>query len=272
MTNQEKNKLLVDEQEVRKFSREFLAPYGKTRLFHCMARNKYAGGELSHTSLTLQNSILGFDNLERGEEDLIREIRKAEVLVEAGIYKDRRAKGNIPIEWMVAYMSAFPLDEDDASDAFIAHVMEKRQQHRRAIVNGTIDDATTPAVSRIMSQMKTSLHNSPCRKSRMQKLDIDTKNPELLAQLQSAMVGAKIIIVVETRGGFHIVVERGGPAMQTLWKFASAANANVKKEDQWITLEKGSPMIAIPGTNQGGFTVRIATEEWVEALQSKAPA
>ena len=187
------------------------------------------------------------------------------------MYQDPKTSATIDIEWMVAYITAYPLDEDDACDTFTAHVLERRRQHRHAVVKQNVDPSA-PAMSGMIKQIQTALHQSPCRQHRMLKLDVDTKDPELLEQLYLALVGIKLVLAAETHGGYHVVIERG-PACQSLWKFARSTNAGVNVADQWITIEDNSgPMIAIPGTNQGGFTVRLVTEQWVESLRRAAAA
>ena len=76
------------------------------------------------------------------------------------------------------------------------------------------------------------------------------------------------MVVAETRGGFHVVLERG-KSCQTLWKFAQKAHVNIPKQEHWITIEDGDgPMFAVPGTNQGGFTVKLIREEWRKAIDN----
>jgi len=262
--------LLADEDEARKFARTFLLPYGKPRLFQCVARKKYTNGgtQLGRGQYILEQRILDFDDEERAEERFIRELRKAEVLAQAGMYTDEK-NAPIQIDWMVAYITAYPLDEDDATDAFIAHVLERRKDRRQALRNNKMD-ASQPIMSKPMKAMQTFLHKSPCRMERLLKLDIDTKDPALLHQLYTAMHEAVVVVAAETRGGYHVVIERG-KCCQGLWKFARDINTQIEKAYQWITIEDGTgPMFAIPGTNQGGFTVRLATEQWREALQTAA--
>ena len=128
---------------------------------------------------------------------------------------------------------------------------------------------TPPIVSRTIGHMQTFLHQNPCRQHRMLKLDVDTKDPELLGNLYRSMADCDIKVAVETRGGYHVVVTRG-PSCQELWKFAMSINnvATMASANQWITIEDNNgPMIAIPGTKQGGFTVRDATTHWQEAVR-----
>lgn len=104
----------------------------------------------------------------------------------------------------------------------------------------------------------------------MLKLDVDTKDPTLIKQLQKSINSAVIVMAAETRGGYHVVVEKG-PWCRSLYDFARAVNDGVPKEDQWITIENNrGPMYAIPGTSQGGFEVKIRTEMWQQAVHHSA--
>lgn len=287
------NSLLVNEEDAREFCRAFLLPYRKPRLLEYVARNKYApttttttiaGGEkqqrLSKSSKILDRKILSFDD-DRGEDNFIPELRKLEVLAAAGMFTDRKSDAPIPIEWTVVYVTAYPLDEDDASDAFISHVVERRQEARRgsakqqqrqqekSLTTARAVAVAAPVISRTIGLMQTFLHQSPCRQHRMLKLDVDTKEPSLLGNLYRSMADCVIEVALETRGGYHVIVKRG-PSCQKLWKFAACINnvATMALADQWITIEDNNgPMIAIPGTNQGGFTVRNVTTQWQEAVR-----
>jgi len=268
--------LLVDENETRRFVRDFLLPFQKARLFQCLARNKYVDDrKLGRSQYILERHILDFggDAPIKAEDRFVRELRKCEALAAAGMYTD---ENNVPLQkaWMVAYITAYPLDEDDACDAFMTHVLERRKARRRQVANKQQNnktvDVTEPVMRKIMSSLQTFLHQNPCRTHRLLKLDVDTKDPVLLRQLYSAMHEATVVVAAETRGGYHVVIERGR-CCQSLWKFARDVNATVAHQDQWITIEDGNgPLLAIPGTNQGGFTVRLATEEWKEALSKAA--
>ena len=277
-TKETKVRLLADENEARKFAREFLIPYKKARIFQCMVRDKYATDRaLGRKHYLFERKVINFggNDASRIEHSFIRQLRKCDVLAEAGFYTD---ENDVPFrnEWMVAYITANPLDEDDASDAFITHVLkcQKEDRYRRqrqakkrdAKESNTEKQEDEPVMKKITSTLETMLHRSPCRINRFLKLDIDTKDPNLLDQLYSAMQDATIVVAAQTRGGYHVILERG-QFCQNLWKFARGVNATLAHEDQWITIEDGNgPLFAIPGTNQGGFTVRVVTDEWKAAL------
>ncbi len=266
-----KRSLLVDEEAARRFCRCYLLPYRRPRILQCVARKKYSEGSMKMGNVIFERVVLRFDREQESEDTFIRELAKMDVLADAGFYvepsKDTQlAPTTIKPKWMVPYITAFCLDEDDAADAFVTNVMERRRDQRKALEKQKPADAVLP-ISNIMSKMQTLLHQHPYEEHRWLKLDIDTKDPELIQQLQETLKGGNIVVAVESRGGYHVVLEKG-PCCRSLYKFATAVNEGVPKEDQWITIENNKgPLLAIPGTNQGGFVVQCATEMWKQGVK-----
>lgn len=261
-------RLLVDEDAARHFCREFLLPYPQCpRLLQCVARKKYAKDDPQQEwhgpgLILLERTILYFDQGQASEDAFVRALRKIQVLADAGLYTNPRCPEQvIPASWMVVYITAYPLDEDDAADALVNKVLTARQTQRRAQANGK--DYTSAGLAHLVSKVETLLHQHPSRAQRWLKLDIDTKEAALLEQLYSALgQHARLVRVVQTRGGFHVVLEKG-PCCQTLYALAKRVNAGVPQPEQWLTIENNDgPMLAIPGTSQGGFSVQDVTEEW----------
>jgi hypothetical protein len=272
-------RLVVDESEAREFCRSFLLPFRMPRHLQLMARNKYCTQEqdrfkMSEGSIILERKIMYFDatSSTRAEDDFIREMQKFELLARAGFYKNPKTGQTLHLSCMVIYITAYPLDEDDACDAFMTKIIQQRKEYRRSwfhrletnIPQSPPKKVVVHSHPHLMSQLQTCLHQSPCKRHRMLKLDIDTKHPDLLRQLFQTMRegGNTVLMAIETRGGYHVVLERG-PSCQNIWKFAQTINDGVRKQDQWITIEDNSgPMIVIPGTRQGGFPCRIVTDFW----------
>ena len=265
------NTLLVDEAAAREFCRTFLLPYPACpRLLQCVARKKYAKGDddvqwHGPGLIILERNILYFDQGQVSEDDFIRQLRKIEVIADAGLYTNpRQPEQVLSLDWVVVYITAYPLDEDEAADAFVFKVLATRQDQRRAHAKDKHHDGMT----HIVSKVQTLLHQHPCKKWRWLKLDVDTKDPALIAQLQNVLQGASIVMAAETRGGYHVVLEKG-PHCQELYALERRVNEEVRNEEQWITIENNrGPMLAIPGTNQGGFAVKSATEIWRLGVQS----
>ncbi len=265
-----KRSLLVDEEAARQFRRSYLIPYRKPRILQCVGRKKYSEGFMKTGTVICERTVLRFDGEQESEDAFIRELVKMDILANAGFFVEpskckKLAPTSIKPEWMVPYVTAFCLDEDDAADAFVANVMETRRDQRKALEKQKLA-SSAPSMVNVMSKMQTLLHQHPHKEHRWLKLDVDTKDVELIKQLQEILKGASIIVAVESRGGYHVVLEKG-PCCQSLYKFAIVVNRGVQKEDQWITIENTTgPLLAIPGTNQGGFVVRCATEMWKQGI------
>lgn len=257
--------LLVDEEEARQFCRSFLQPYKRPRILQCIARKKYSNGAMKMDNVILERTVLRFDRGQESEDKFIRELKKMEILADAGIYvepsKGASAETTIRPKWIVPYITAFCSDEDDAADAFVTKVMETRKDQRKALEKQKPAD-TAPTMSNVIGKMQSLLRQNPCKEHRWLKLDVDTKDLELLQQLQESLKGANIIFAAESRGGSHVILEKG-PCCQSLYKFVRTVNEGVPKEEQLITIENNSgPLLVIPGTKQGGFVVRCTTEMW----------
>jgi hypothetical protein len=266
-TSNERQSILVDEGEARKFCQEYLMLSRKPRLAKVMARNKYAPDQkLSSGTQSHESMILSFES-EDSEDRFVRFLRRVDILARADFYRDPKdTHFVIDPAWMVVYITAYPLDEEDATDVFMEKIAERRRHFRKAVTNKS---ANPVPVSRVTSLLESALRQSPCREHRLLKLDVDTKDPELLQDLYRALAGCTVVVAAETRGGYHVVIERG-PSCQGLHKFVKTVQAGVRDvQDHWITIENGSgPMLAVPGTNQGGFTVRLVTEQWRHAVAS----
>lgn len=263
-----KSSILVDEVEARKFCQDYLLRSRKPRLINVVARNKYAPvKKLTSGTQIHEREILSFDG-ENAEDRFIHFLRRVDILALADFYHDPKDPTCvIDPDWMAVYITAYPLDEEDAADVFLEKIIDRRKSFRKAVTNGRV---RLPTISRVTSLLETALHQSPCREFRLLKIDVDTKDTKLLQDLYRALAGTTVVVAAETRGGYHVVLERG-PSCQGLHRFvkhAFAAQTGVGDvQEPWITIESSSgPMFAVPGTNQGGFTVRLVTEQWRRAV------
>lgn len=264
--------LLVNEEAARHFCRKFLLPYKRPRIMQCIARKKYSDNSMKMGNIILERIFLRFDQGQQSEDAFIRELLKMSILADAGMYiepsKPNEASKTTTIkqEWMVPYITVFCLDEDDAADGFVAKVIEVRKSQRKALEKQKEADKA-PCMSNVMSKMTTLLHQHPYREHRWLKLDVDTKDLELIQKLQESLKGATVLFAAESRGGYHVVLEKG-QFCQSLYKFERAVNKGVPKEDHWISIENNNgALLAIPGTNQGGFVVQCRTEMWKEGVK-----
>lgn len=270
-----KRVLVYDEEQVRNFVKDFLLldKVGRPRIIHLQARNKYANGQLSANAICAERKIVDFDDRTDDEsiaDNFVRQLERLEILTRAGYFKDQKSGQVFEAEWMVLYITVFPLDEDDACDSFVSLVMDRRKQRRQEI-NGK-DPASflgKPTIRGLDSLMKTCLHKSPCSKdTRWMKLDVDTKDPVRIQKLQATIKADDLVISMETRGGFHVIVQKGKQT-QELYSLANQESKGVPERERWLTIEGKSPMMAIPGTLQGGFRVRNCTNEWKATLERR---
>jgi len=295
--------LVPDEEAARHFCRTYLLPYKNPHILNLAARKKYSNDTMSKPVVILERIVLSFDKEMESEDLFIQELKKMNILANAGFYTEpersskARGKGGggggaigienpslngdgsstkmiLKSEWMVPYITAFGLDEDDAADAFVQKVMDTRKEQRRMLLvekskqTKKTSNTRTPCMSNITSKMKSLLHQHPSNDYRWLKLDVDTKQSDLILELQQSLMGGTILYAAETRGGYHVVLEKG-PCCKSLYTFASqlGKKRDVEEED-WLTIENNTgPMVAIAGTNQGGFLVRNVTEEWRERVK-----
>lgn len=91
-------------------------------------------------------------------------------------------------------------------------------------------------------------------------IDLDVKNEEYLNRVISIM-GRSKLIVVETRGGYHILIDKNkidNSVKNTFYRDLEKYSKELKLIYDKDVLEfKPDSMLPIPGTSQGGFTVRI---------------
>ena len=108
-------------------------------------------------TLILERTVLRFDKGQESENKFIRELRKFEILADNGMYVEPKVKTVIKPQWMVPYITAFPLEEDGAADAFVAKVIETRKDQRKALEKSkTADEA--PNMSNIMSNIRSNIN------------------------------------------------------------------------------------------------------------------
>lgn len=83
---------------------------------------------------------------------------------------------------MGCYVSAYPLDVDDACDAFIALILKHRTERRRALVNQkgkeVHEGLLLPALQQPISKLESLLQQSSNLQHRLLKLDVDTNEEE----------------------------------------------------------------------------------------------
>ena len=171
--------------------------------------------------------------------------------VQKGLYLDQDKP--IPTEAIALYITSNPMNELKTMFQMMA---EFNTELSKKILSETVPPPTesSPESSGLewdgMNRYKSILHQNSV--STVVKIDVDTKDPLLIDQLDNLLKEEGIVpkLKVETRGGYHYLIGRYDQT-EALWKFTKA-----KENSKWLTIEKNG-LIAIPGTIQGGFQVKI---------------
>lgn len=246
-------RIVIDEAEVRRFYEECLKQYENERylvfVIFIMTRRKY-WKPLSKSQIKLDRKVF---RCQTGDvEKFVRTLRKYEIV--QGLYVDTNDQP-IPNEAIVTYMTCNPLDELNATFKLQQEIAEKM----KIMVFSRKEESLPPL--NFDSIFKNCLHATPVK--RFVKLDIDTKDPELLRELQAFLKSLpdcqeSIAYTVETKNGYHCML-RVGKNLGALYEYNRkiAQSKKNKNDDPWFSIEKGSPQVAIPGTNQSGFVPRL---------------
>jgi len=111
-------------------------------------------------------------------------------------------------------------------------------------------------------------------KERYRQIDLDTKEIEKVQIVDELLteIGITIVVCIETRGGFHIIVNAGEDRSVYKRLYEFKATTSFKKPnvngsvvmDHWFSITN-QPVVILPGTYQGGFPSRIITlSDWLK--------
>ena len=261
-TNQDKKFYKMDEPLLKEFYGAYLHPYeGQANvafMLMIMARKKY------YPTMAIKGGmkLLGRRTL-RADKMSEKSFLKALSLLrlEASIAVDKNDKP-IPPEACVYYVSANKLDE---KQAVYSHLQNLVDYTKRVALSLPESETTTLTTLPHISDDYMSCLAKSARRDYV-KLDVDTKDPEKLDVLRTLMnehsIRAKY--TAETRGGYHVLLAVGqnlGPLFNLSKKVTSELGG---AQYSWLTVESPSknPLLAVPGTTQGGFLVRPADLQW----------
>ena len=78
-----------------------------------------------------------------------------------------------------------------------------------------------------------------------------------------------IELIVETRGGFHVLIRAKGVGKVYPKVMEFCKNTKDPKDgEQWCSISATDNIVPLPGTVQGGFKVRMLSREAFEAFAS----
>lgn len=248
---------IYDENEVNNFFDKHLKPFMTSSYLSFLiiptARRKYFP-ELS-TSQTVLRSCDFPCNMKNDKERFMLILRRLQI--QKGSYTDKKTGKELPSEAFAIYLTVDPLNElkaynklqkqmADKFEKLISNALHKNQDQNT-------DEGTESTNLGIESVYKSCLHSSP--EKGFKKLDVDSKDETHINKLKDLFKENDIVphLVVETRGGFHVILNAhnlSNDAQKNLYQF-STQNKN------WMSIEKTGCLVAIPGTLQGGFKVKM---------------
>jgi hypothetical protein len=218
----EVHRFVYDEEQIKRFARLIDTENGYHQL--CLfVRPKY------HTGVKNRNvgirTFYGYT-----PEVFLEQVKKHELPV--GSYKDNGTE--YPNDCFVLYSSTNTRDGKKAAKMFIDELLSAAFEENKYIFN------------HLKSRLDSTIMSSK-GKTKYLTIDIDAKDewPEVKDWL--AEKGTKIDALIETRGGYHVMIN-----MDEIAKLKGELH---KKFASKHTI--GDMMCAVPGTLQGGFPVRF---------------
>ena len=247
-------KLIHDCEQIKRFDELFLPNENHLAInLSLVARKKYAP-DLPDSVYILSRVIVGGDqNRNKAAAHLHRYILRLETPY--GSYVD---KNDQPISNDALALYAFidPKDTVKALSATLNECVEKMS-------NG---ESVPNAFNLYKDQINKS--KAPPTAEQYRQIDLDTKDSKHIETVKELLVktGVKVLMAVETRGGYHLVYKPDRSINNKLLyefkettKFETLDRNGKPVKDHWFSITN-SPMVIVPGTYQGGFKTLIV--EW----------
>lgn len=270
--------LIHSEEEVRRCARLFLRELegdtahrrGWCKMLVLLGRNKYLAGETKmaggeHATARLEQRVL-----KRADgQHLVDTIRRLEVPL--GAYRKTQGKKSVdgadgsdgaeplPGDALVVYLSLDTKDQLRGAALLLEDLLQQR----------LLSDPVPPLSSLPTEMLLARTHQASVvsrQASHYVDLDIDTKEPGVIAHLREHLVGelrltpGQVCALLETRGGYHLVLSKAGLSAEQgkgLFKRFAAGRPLLAGK---VTVNS-DPAIPVPGTLQGGFPVRFLCHE-----------
>lgn len=235
----EHHRLVVNPEDVLRFGRIICGAGGDgPRLSYLASRSKY-DPEVVKESFAFMRSEYS------SPEELLRNALRTCVPVGAyeGIKNDKS---------LVVYAMVNPVDPAAAYRAFTRSVDDQRW------------GLTAGPLNMSLSKYKSCLHASRGPKNIVD-VDVDTKDPFVMAELEPliAELGDRVLARIETRGGYHILVNVVDAPKDLLRPFTgprwsiTGEDRNGKPIKKLLVEIHSAGAVPVPGTMQGGFLVRF---------------
>lgn len=241
-----------DEAQIREFYRLHILPYKEIPYTNFIiipiARRKY----WTPLATSQENMSTKIFSPSDGEDRFVNELKRYEV--RCGLYVDSKGQ-MIPSEAMAFYLTVNTMNELKAY-----FLMQQEVSKKLEILllskgdRGEKNEDKGNKLGHISSIFKSCLHKSDNKE--FLKLDVDTKDADKIESLKTFLKEHSIEphLVVETRGGYHVLLKKSmiGKHHEKLFRYVNETS----EKGSWITIEKNA-LVAIPGTFQGGFLVKL---------------
>lgn len=234
-------KIIGDETELRKFYKLWISPQSREPNHYfglvLRGRRKYYPA-LSNSEKTTCNKVIKAGVT---EDEFVNAIQR--MMIPVGTYYDSSGT-SIPLSALVLYITINPLNHLRA----LTGLQRKLSEHIEHLL--LTPNEKTPQILNPDAEYFSQLHSSDYKV--WTKLDVDTRDPLLITELNDLLkrLGVEIGLIIKTKNGLHYAIRKGSiskSAHQAMYKFA-------QEHIEWMSIENGSPMLAVPGTTQGGFT------------------
>lgn len=259
---------IYDEEEVKKFFRKHMKPFMTSSYFSFLilptARRKYFP-ELSTSQVVLRSCDFPC-NAKNNEDRFLLILRRLQI--QKGSYKDSKNGKELPSEAFGIYLTVDPLNElkaynkvqkqvSDRFEKLICRATQVLSEHKKDVniehLNEDLNNEREQTNLNLESLYKSCLHSSP--EKYFKKLDVDSKDEANITKLKSFFSENNIVpyLVVETHGGFHIIFtvnDLSNESQKNMYQFAV-------QNKEWMSIEKPGCLVAIPGTLQAGFKVKM---------------
>jgi len=228
------NGLIYSENLLWQFVEEVLVDLQEDEVYIAMlaARKKY--GEVS-TSQEMLDTLIMKDN---SPEYILRKMRKFAHV--SYVYRDKKTENYIPPTAMVIYIDLSPKSTIKAYNILFNEYINELYNYTQN------SDYPVENFRRINSRMFSAIARATSYKP-YYIVDIDNKDEDLLQKVYD-MLDIHVAWISETRGGYHLIVERNQNAGKILHtEIIDMTNVEVQSKQA---------MTPLPGTLQGSFPVK----------------
>jgi hypothetical protein len=254
--------LISDEKELTRYFEEIMPPLEsqETYFFSLSARNKYLTEEereelcLGRTEMFERRTLRTYDY-----QKFIRLIHKFECNPAAYTTKNNSI---IPSKCIICYVNINPSNMLKAYTEFNYVMQEYILELSLNALNGRSLDDISDRLSRIDRLLLDKIQKA---RGRRVWIDIDfdvPKNSPLLSEYIKELKENQIKFeVIDTHSGYHILLKRETikynylKTLEVFDRIASEVGGEIKQNK--------NEMVPLPGTFQGGYPVRIVTEEYL---------